>query len=214
MRTVSYAALTTLICLIVGFPLAYYISFSSPRYKGALTLLLMFPFWTSALVTIYSWLIILGREGLLNGLLSRLGFIKNPIEFLNTPFSLLVGLVYFYLPFMILPLAATIEKIPSGILEAASDLGAGPATRFLKVTWPLARHGVFSGCILIFIPALGDFLTAEFLGGPKTYLLGNLIENQFLASQDWPFGAALTVLLILWLSAGLYFYTDLEAKHL
>ena len=212
LRTASYAFLTTIICLFLGFPLAYYLSFSSTRHREALILLLMFPFWTSALVTIYSWLIILGREGLLNSLLTRSGMIKTPIEFLNTPFSLLVGLVYFYLPFMVLPLTASLEKIPRDLLEAAGDLGAKPATAFLKITWPLARPGIFAGCLLIFIPTLGDFLTADFLGGPKTYLVGNLIENQFLASQDWPFGAALTMLLIIWLGVGLYFYQDIETK--
>ncbi len=213
-RTVSYAFLTTTICLFLGFPLAYYISQAPPQYRGILTLLLMFPFWTSVLVTIYSWLIILGREGLLNGVLMRMEIIKTPIQFLNTPFSLLLGLVYFYLPFIVLPLTASLEKIPGSLLEAASDLGARPLTRFIKITWPLARPGIFAGCLLIFIPALGDFLTAEFLGGPRTYLLGNLIENQFLASQNWPFGAALTTLLILWLSAGLYFYNNIENNRL
>jgi spermidine/putrescine transport system permease protein len=214
MRTASYAFLTTLFCLCLGFPLAYYISFSPPRRRGALTLLLMFPFWTSALVTIYSWLIILGREGLLNEILTRAGLIKTPITFLNTPFSLLIGLVYFYLPFMVMPLATSLEKIPRELLDAAEDLGARPAISFIKITWPLARPGIFAGCLLVFIPALGDFLTAEFLGGPRTYLLGNLIENQFLSAQDWPFGAALTTLLILWLCVGLYFYTDIETKGL
>lgn len=143
--------------------------------------------------------------------LVRLGF--EATTFLNTPFSVILGLVYFYLPFMVLPLYASLEKIPRSLIEASYDLGAGAGETFLKVTLPLSLPGVFAGCLLTFIPCMGDFLTADFLGGPNTYLLGNLIQNQFLAAQDWTFGAALTTLLVVCLASGLWAYRRLEDEH-
>lgn len=211
LRTVGYAASTTAICLLTGFPVAYFISFYGGRRRELMLIGLMIPFWTSALVAIYSWIIILGREGLLNSLLLRVGLVQAPLKILSTPFSVVLGLVYFYVPFMILPLYGSLEKIPRALLEASADLGAGPARTFLKVTLPLALPGVYAGCILTFIPCMGDFLTAEFLGGPKTYLLGNLIQNQFLMAQDWPFGAALTSLLLISLASAMYFLPHEDA---
>lgn len=209
LRTLGYAGATTALCLVLGFPLAYHLSFKSRR-REILIAALMLPFWTSCLVSLYSWMIILGREGLLNGLLLRLGIVSAPLQILNTPFSVLLGLVYFYLPFMVLPLYSSLEKIPRQLLEAGADLGAGPARTFLKITLPLSLPGVFAGCILTFIPCMGDFLTADFLGGPSTYLVGNLIQNQFLMAQDWPFGAALTALLLATMVTGLWLYQRVE----
>lgn len=215
LRTVAYASTTTLLCLILGFPVAYYLSFFAGKSRRELLMIgLMIPFWTSSLVAIYCWIIILGQEGILNNILMRLGIIHSPLMLLNTPFSVILGMVYFYLPFMILPLYSSLEKIPRSYIEASHDLGAGLAKTFLKITLPLCMPGVIAGCILTFIPCMGDFLTASFLGGPNTYLLGNLIENQFLMSQDWPFGAALTALLLLSLISGLYFYQKMEAKEM
>lgn len=213
-RTLLYGGATTFICLAIGFPVAYFISFFAGKRRESLLVMLMIPFWTSCLVAIYSWIIILGREGLLNGLLVHAGMIDHPLLILNTPFSVVLGLVYFYIPFMILPLYGSLEKIPRSYIEASYDLGAGPVRTFLKVTLPLAMPGVYAGCILTFVPCMGDFLTAEFLGGPRTFLLGNMIENQFLMAQDWPFGAALTSLLLLLLISGLYFQQRLEMREL
>ena len=210
LRTLAYASLTTLACLALGFPVAYYLSFYAGKRRELLMSALMLPFWTSCLVSLYSWMIILGREGLLNALLLRSGVIRSPLQLLNTPFSVLLGMVYFYIPFMVLPLYGSLEKIPRQYLEASQDLGAGAARTFLKITLPLSLPGVFAGCIVTFIPCMGDFLTADFLGGPKTYLIGNLIQNQFLMAQDWPFGAALTSLLLLTLISGLYLYQRVE----
>jgi spermidine/putrescine transport system permease protein len=213
-RTLVYAGATASICLLLGFPAAYYLSFAADsKRKNLLLFAIMLPFWTSALVAIYCWLIVLGREGLLNTLLLRIGFLSSPFSFLNTPFSVILGLVYFYLPYMVLPLYAALEKIPQTLIEASHDLGAGDLKTFLRVILPLSWPGVASGAILIFVPCLGDFLTAEFLGGPKTYLLGNLIDNQFLAAQNWPLGAALTVLLMGLLMSGLYFYGRVEVEE-
>ena len=213
-RTLVYAGATASICLLLGFPAAYYLAFAADsKRKNLLLFALMLPFWTSALVAIYCWLIVLGREGLLNALLLRLGVLSSPFSFLNTPFSVILGLVYFYLPYMVLPLYAALEKIPGTLIEASHDLGAGGLKTFFRVILPLSWPGVASGAILIFVPCLGDFLTAEFLGGPRTYLLGNLIDNQFLAAQNWPLGAALTVLLMGMLMSGLYFYGRVEVEE-
>ena len=201
-RTVCYSGATTALCLILGYPLAYFLSFQAGKKRDLYLALLMIPFWTSWLVAIYSWIIILGREGLLNGLLRALGL--PPVAFLGTSFSVILGLVYFYLPFMVLPLYASLEKIPRSYVEAAHDLGAGQVQAFLKVTLPLSLPGVLAGAILTFVPCMGDFLCADFLGSPRTYLVGNLVQNQFLMAQDWQFGSALTSLLVLFLISGLY----------
>ena len=170
----------------------------------------MVPFWSSCLVAYYSWMIVLGKEGLLNTAMIRFGFLSEPIGFLYTPFAILLGLVYFYLPFTVLPLYASLDKVPRSVIEAAYDLGAGRWTAFWKVTFPLSLPGVVAGCILTFIPCLGDFLTVEILGGPRYYLLGNLISNQFMMAQDWPFGSALTSLLLAGLVGGLWLYQRWE----
>jgi spermidine/putrescine transport system permease protein len=214
LRTLGYASATTLFCLVLGFPVAYYLSFYAGKKRETLMIMLMIPFWTSCLVAIYSWIIILGREGLLNGLLLRLGLIQSPLSILNTPGTVILGMVYFYIPFMVLPLYSSLEKIPRSLIEASYDLGAGSVQTFVKITLPLALPGVFAGCILTFVPCMGDFLTAEFLGGPNTYLIGNLIQNQFLMAQDWPFGSALTTLLLVLLVAGLYLYQKIEQQEL
>lgn len=212
LRTLFFAGGTTALCLLLGYPLAYYLSFRAGRWRHALIIGLMVPFWTSALVAFYSWMIILGREGLLNSALLRFGFVSAPLGILYTPFSVLLGLVYFYLPFTVLPLYGSLEKVPRSYVEAAYDLGADRWTAFRKVTFPLSLPGVVAGALLTFIPCLGDFLTAEMLGGPRYYLLGNLISNQFLMAQDWPFGAALTSLLLLGLVGGLWAYRRWEAE--
>lgn len=211
-RTVCFAGATTALCLLLGYPLAYFLSFRAGKWRNALIIGLMVPFWTSALVAFYSWMVILGKEGLLNSALMRFGFVSAPIGFLYTPFSVLLGLVYFYLPFTVLPLYSSLEKVPRSLVEAAYDLGAGRWTAFIKVTLPLSLPGVIAGALLTFVPCLGDFLTAELLGGPRFYLLGNLISNQFLMAQDWPFGAALTCLLLLGLVGGLWAYRNWEAE--
>ncbi|MBI4060539.1 MAG: ABC transporter permease [Elusimicrobia bacterium] len=209
-RTLAFAGGTTALCLVLGYPLAYYLTFRAGRWRNALLVGLMVPFWSSCLVAYYSWMIVLGKEGLLNTALIRAGFLSAPIGFLYTPFAILLGLVYFYLPFTVLPLYASLEKVPRSVIEAAYDLGAGRWTAFFKVTLPLSLPGVVAGCVLTFIPCLGDFLTVEILGGPRYYLLGNLISNQFMMAQDWPFGSALTSILLAGLVGGLWLYQRWE----
>jgi len=209
-RTLGFAGATTALCLILGYPLAYFLTFYAGRWRNALLVGLMVPFWSSCLVAYYSWMIVLGKEGLINATLMRLGVLSEPIGFLYTPFAILLGLVYFYLPFTVLPLYASLDKVPRSVIEAAYDLGAGRWTAFWKVTLPLSLPGVVAGCVLTFIPCLGDFLTVEILGGPRYYLLGNLISNQFMMAQDWPFGSALTALLLAGLVGGLWLYQRWE----
>ncbi|MBI4249365.1 MAG: ABC transporter permease [Elusimicrobia bacterium] len=213
MRSALYASTTTAVCLALGYPLAYFISFYVDKHKNLLLLLLMLPLWTSCTVEIYAWIIILGREGLINSLLTQIGLIDEPLRLLNRPFAVLIGLIHTYFPFMVLPLYSSLEKLPKAYIEASKDLGGGPWATLWRVTFPLTLPGVFAGCMLTFIPCMGDFLMAEFLGGPSTYLVGNLIQNQFLTAQDWPFGSSLSVLLIAVMMAGLYLQQTLEKKH-
>lgn len=210
LRTLSFSGATTALCLLLGYPLAYFLSFHAGRWRNALVIGLMIPFWTSSLVAFYSWMIILGKEGLLNAALLRSGAVREPLLLLNTWMSIQLGLVYFYLPFTVLPLYASLEKVPRPLVEAAYDLGAGRWDAFAQVVFPLSLPGVVAGALLTFIPCLGDFLTVEILGGPRYYLLGNLISNQFLMAQDWPFGAALTCLLLVGLVVGLWVYRRWE----
>ena len=196
LRSARYAALTTLFCLLAGYPLAWFIARHGGRHKALLLLLVMLPFWTSYLIRIFSWMTLLQTEGLLNGLLLYLGLIREPLPLLNTPFSVVLGLTYGFLPFATLPLFVALDRLDGTLLEAAADLGARPATTFWKVVFPLSLPGVVAGCLLTFVPAMGDFVTPEILGGVETQMIGNLIQQQYLASYNWPFGSALSLVLM------------------
>lgn len=196
-RSLWMAALTTVICLAVSFPMACFIALAAPRrWKGLLLGLVVVPFWTSFLVRTYAWMFILRSEGLLNQVLLGLGLIDRPLALLYTPLAVGIGLVYGELPFMVLPLYAALEKLDRSLLEAAADLGAGRAARLLRVTVPLALPGIAAGVVLVFIPSLGQFIVSDLLGGARTMLIGNLIQNQFAVARDQPFGAALAFELI------------------
>lgn len=195
-RSIWVAAFATSCCLLLGFPLALYIARYSHR-KTLLLNLVMLPFWTSFLIRIYAWMFLLRDTGLINTLLQSLHLIRYPLPLLfNTP-AVILGLVYGYLPFMVLPLYATIEKLDTAWLDAAADLGAHPVAAVWKVIVPLSFPGIVAGCLLVFIPCLGAYLTPDLMGGGKTVMLGNLVQNQFTASRDWPFGAAISILLLL-----------------
>jgi spermidine/putrescine transport system permease protein len=165
------------------------------------------PFWTNFIIRIYAWIMILRTEGLLNSLLLNLGIIKIPLDILYTPTAVLIGMVYEFLPFMILPLYTSLEKIENAQLEAAADLGARPLASFLRVTLPLSLPGVTAGSILVFIPAMGMFVVPDLMGGAKTILIGNLVRNQFLTARDWPFGAAASMVLMFFTLAMTMYYT-------
>jgi spermidine/putrescine transport system permease protein len=186
-RTFVWSVACTVICLLLGYPVAYVIA-RSGRWKNLLLFLVVLPFWTSFLVRTFAMIFLLRDTGLVNTWLVGLGV--DPITMLYTPFAVMVGLVYGFLPFMILPIYASLEKLDLSLLEAAEVLGARPAARFRQVTLPLSMPGVVAGCLLVFIPALGSFLTADLLGGAKQLMIGNLVQNQFSAARNWPFGSA------------------------
>ncbi len=195
-KSIGLAATTTLLCLAVAYPVAFWIGLrASARWRSALLVLVILPFWTSFLVRMYAWIFILRTEGLLNLLLGRFGV--PPLPLLYNDFAVLLGQVYGELPFMILPLFASLEKLDRSLLEAAADLGAAPARALWRVTLPLTAPGIAAGCLLVFIPSLGSYLVPDLLGGGQTIYVGNLIQSQFAVARDMPFGSALSFLLSL-----------------
>ena len=188
-RTFVWSVGCTVICLLLGYPVAYVIA-RGGRWKNFLLFLVVLPFWTSFLVRTFAMIFLMRDTGLINNWLLKLGVIDAPITMLYTPFAVMVGLVYGFLPFMILPIYASLEKLDLSLLEAAEVLGARPFARFRRVTLPLSMPGVVAGCLLVFIPALGSFLTSDLLGGAKQMMVGNLVQNQFSAARNWPFGSA------------------------
>ena len=194
-RSFWVAAFSTLLCLILGFPLALYIA-RAKRRRTLLLNLVMLPFWTSFLIRTYAWMFLLRDTGLINTVLESLHIIRQPLPLLFNNGAVILGLVYGYLPFMVLPLYATLEKLDPALLDAAQDLGAKPLTALWKVVIPLSRGGIVAGCLLVFIPCLGAYLTPDLLGGGKTVMVGNLVQNQFTTARDWPFGSAISLLLI------------------
>jgi spermidine/putrescine transport system permease protein len=205
-RSLRVASVTTVLCVLVSFPMAYYLAVVAPaRRRGLLVALVVVPFWTSFLIRTYAWMLILRTEGLLNAVLGSLGVIDRPLDLLYTDFAVTIGLVYGELPFMILPLYASLEKLDHTLLEAAADLGANPVATFFRVTVPLAMPGLAAGTVLVFVPGVGQYVVSDLLGGGKVDLLGNVIHRQFGTARNVPFGAALavelTVLVLALLSA-------------
>lgn len=197
-RSVLMALGNTLLCLLFAYPFAYYIArMKNTRTRNLLLVFVMIPFWTNFLIRTYAWRVILGNDGPINNLLLTLGLIREPLPMLFSTFAVMVGLLYGYLPFMVLPLYAAIDRIDFSLVEAAQDLYANGWQAFRKVVFPLSLPGVIAGSILVFIPSLGAFVTPDLLGGAKTVMVGNLIQSQFLTSRDWPFGSAFSVLLML-----------------
>jgi spermidine/putrescine transport system permease protein len=196
-RSIGYAGLTTLICGIVGYPVAYYIARAEQGLRNKLLLLVMVPFWTSFLIRTYAWITILKQEGLLNSLVQAMNPGLEPFNLLYTPAAVIIGLVYAYLPFMILPIYGSAEKLDNSLIEAAYDLGAGPVRAFSSVIVPLTMPGIAAGTLLVFVPAIGMFAITDLMGGARVPMIGNVIQNQFLQARDWPFGAALGVIFML-----------------
>jgi len=194
-RSVWITAAATAICLVLGFPLALHIS-RAGRYRSLLLQLVILPFWTSFLVRTYAWLFLLRDTGLINTVLQRLGIVAHPLPLLYNDGAVLLGLVYGYLPFMVVPIYAALERIDPTLPEAAADLGASPLTITLRIIAPLARPGLIAGSILVFIPSLGANVTPDLMGGGRTVMIGNLVQNQFTTARDWPFGSAISLALI------------------
>lgn len=200
------AAVTTALCLLLGYPFAYLLTRMPARWRSALLLLVIIPFWTSSLVRTYAMVVILQTNGWLNQILLGLGVIAEPLDLLYTESAVIVGMLYALLPFMILPLYAVLEKLDRRLIEAARDLGAGRVTIFRRIILPLTLPGIVAGCMLTFLPGLGMFYVADLLGGAKAMLVGNLIRDQFLSARDWPFGAAASVLLTVFMGLLLWAY--------
>jgi spermidine/putrescine transport system permease protein len=210
LRSVGFAFATVALCLLLGYPVAYYIARFGGHGKHVLIALVVLPFFVNYLVRTYAWVALLADEGLVNGLLGDLGF--GTVRFLNTPWAVIGGLVYGYLAFMILPIYAALDRMDPSLIEAGKDLYGSGWQTFRHVTWPTTFQGVLAGSVLVFLPAVGDFVSAQLLGGPETYMIGNLIQQQFYGAEDWPFGAALTTVMMLFLLVFMVFYLRSAAK--
>jgi spermidine/putrescine transport system permease protein len=198
---------TTVLCILIGYPLVYYIARAPVRQRSLLLFLILIPFWTNFIIRLYAWILILRGGGLLDSFLQWVHITSAPLNLLYTPTAVLIGMVYEFLPFMVLPLYTSLEKIENSILEAAADLGAPPWRVFLRVTFPLSIPGMIAGTILVFIPAMGMFVIPDLMGGAKTILIGNVIRNQFLTARDWPFGAAASMILMVLTIVFTLYYT-------
>ncbi|TNI72533.1 spermidine/putrescine ABC transporter permease PotB [Aeromonas veronii] len=200
------ALLATSICLLVGYPFAWLLAHLPARIRPLLLFLVVVPFWTNSLIRTYALKVLLGNRGLINGWLLDLGLIERPLQMMYTEVAVIIGLVYVLLPFMVLPLYSSIEKLDGRLLEAARDLGANGWQRLVRIILPLTLPGIIAGCLLVFLPAMGMFYVSDLLGGAKHLLIGNLIKTQFLNSRDWPFGAAISVMLTVLMALLVYCY--------
>ncbi len=206
------AAVSTLLALIVGYPIAYGMARAPASLRPTLLMLIILPFWTSFLIRVYAWIGILKPEGLLNQLLLATGIIDSPLIILNTHTAIFIGIVYSYLPFMILPLYSSLEKMDYSLVEAAQDLGCPPASAFWKITFPLSLPGVIAGCMLVFIPAVGEFVIPDLLGGSQTLMIGKTLWNEFNANRDWPVSSAVAIILLLLLVVPIMIFQHYQAK--
>ncbi|AGK97236.1 ABC-type spermidine/putrescine transport system, permease component I [Clostridium pasteurianum BC1] len=197
MDSLIIAFITTVLTLILGYPFAYFSSKVPKKFSIIVLIIIIVPFWTNSLIRTYGWIILLRSQGIINHFLMLAGIIKEPLEMLYTYGAVLIGMVYTMFPFMVLPLYNSIEKLDRSYIEAAKDLGASRLRTFWTITIPLTMSGIIAGCILVFIPSVGLFFIPDLMGGSKVMLIGNLIRNQFLVSRDWPFGAALSIAMIL-----------------
>ena len=196
LTAIRIAGTATLIALLIGFPLAYAITRAPKSWQNLLVLLVILPFWTSFLIRVYAWIAILRPEGVLDRVLMTIGLTSEPLRLLNTETAVLIGMVYSYLPFMVLPIYAVLEKMDRSLIEAAADLGAKPLTRFLTITVPLAKPGILAGCFLVFVPGIGEFVIPDLLGGSETLMIGRVLWTEFFSNRDWPLASAVAVSLL------------------
>ena len=212
-RSLWYATLTTGLCLVIGYPVAYFIGRSPPRRRSLLLLAVMVPFWISFLLRTYAWISLLKAEGPLSALLQWSHLLAGQLEILYTPAAVIIGLVYTYLPFMILPIFTSAEKLDNSMIEAALDLGASPVRVFTQVIIPLTKPGIFAGVLLVFVPSIGMFAVTDLMGGAKVSMIGNVIQNQFGQARDWPFGAALGITFLALFAVTFWFLHDRSADR-
>ncbi|MER8588064.1 ABC transporter permease subunit [Mesorhizobium sp. M1338] len=210
--SVIIAAISTVLTLLVGYPIAYGMARAPATIRPTLLMLVILPFWTSFLIRVYAWIGILKPEGLLNQLLLATGVIHQPLIILNTYTAIFIGIVYSYLPFMVLPLYSALEKMDYSLIEAAKDLGCPPTSAFWKITFPLSLPGVIAGCLLVFIPAVGEFVIPDLLGGSQTLMIGKTLWNEFFANRDWPVSSAVAVILLLLLIVPIMLFQRAQAR--
>ena len=213
LRSITMAAAATILCLLLGFPMAYGIARSSPEVRSFLLLLIVLPFWISFLLRVYAWMGLMNNYGVINNTLMWLGLIDQPIQIMYTDFAIFVGLTYSYLPFMILPLYATLERMDLDLVDAALDLGASKTAAFWDITWPLARPGVIAGSLLVFIPSMGEYVIPYLLGGPETLLIGRVLFDEFFVNRDWPLASAVAIMLLLILVVPIVFLQKSQARE-
>ncbi|MGB3814611.1 MAG: ABC transporter permease subunit [Shinella sp.] len=212
LNSLKIAAISTFFCLLVGFPIALFIVSRPPHARFFWLAIVMLPFWTSMLLRVYAWVGILQSNGLLNTLLLDLGVIQQPLVLLHTDLAVYIGIVYSYLPFMVLPLYAALEKLDVTLLEASADLGAKPAVSFFTVTLPLALPGVIAGCLLVFVPAVGEFVIPALLGAPDTLMIGRVLWDEFFSNRDWPMASAVAIVMLVMLVAPVMLIRARETK--
>ncbi|MEX3809446.1 ABC transporter permease subunit [Paraburkholderia sp. BR13439] len=213
-NSVVVAAISTLLCLLIGYPMAYYIARSNAATRNLLMMAVMLPFWTSFLIRVYAWIGILKNNGLLNNFLMSVGLIHSPIELYHTNTAVYIGMVYSYLPFLVMPLYAHLVKMDLTLLEAAYDLGAKPWKAFWQITLPLSKNGIVAGCLLVFIPAVGEYVIPELLGGANTLMIGRVMWNEFFDNADWPMASAVTCAMVLLLLVPMALFQRAQAKAL
>ncbi|WP_375174215.1 ABC transporter permease subunit [Pseudooceanicola sp.] len=213
LSSLQIALISTLLTLLVGFPIAYAMARAPEEWRPTLMMLVILPFWTSFLIRVYSWMGILSQNGLLNGFLLWTGVISEPLTILNTDIAVYIGITYTYLPFMILPVYAALEKLDGSLLEAAEDLGCSRLTAFWLITIPLSKQGVIAGCFLVFIPAMGEFVIPSLLGGSETLMIGKVLYEEFFSNRDWPVASAVAVVLLLILIVPIVMFQRNEQKQ-
>ena len=213
LNSIKFAAITAALCLIIGYPFSYFMARAKPAVRPVLLMLVMMPFWTSFLLRIYAWKGILANNGILNSFLIDIGMISEPLHLMNTKFSLIIGMVYAYLPFMILPLYANLVKMDVRFIEAAADLGATPWQTFWRVTVPLSKSGIIAGTMLVFIPAVGEYVIPELLGGPETLMIGRQLWDEFFTNNDWPLASSVTVVVILLILVPMAIFNKYQAEQ-
>lgn len=213
LNSAKIAFISTLLCLLIGYPMAYGMARANPAWRNVLLMLVILPFWTSFLLRVYAWIGILKNNGLINNVLLALGVIDEPIVMMQTDFSVYIGIVYSYLPFMILPLYANLERMDNTLLEAAADLGCRPIKTFLSVTLPLSVPGIIAGSLLVFIPAVGEFVIPALLGGPDTLMIGRVLWDEFFANRDWPVASAVAIAVLFLLVVPMMLFQQFQAKQ-
>ncbi|MGS2744070.1 ABC transporter permease subunit [Halomonas sp. LS-001] len=212
--SIKTAFVATVVCLLLGYPMAYAMARAPSRWQLILLLLVMLPSWTSFLIRVYAWMGILSNSGLINNTLLWMGVIETPLQMMNTQFAVIIGIVYAYLPFMVLPLYAHLSRLDNALLEAASDLGSRQINTFIKITLPLSTGGIIAGSMLVFIPAVGEFVIPELLGGPDSLMIGKVLWEEFFLNRDWPVASALAMIMLLLLLIPIVFFHRYQSREL